>query len=168
VAAVTPRKGQDVLIEALSAVEDLDWHCVCAGSLDRAPAYAGQVRGHARVDFPGPLAGTALAHAYAKADLLILPSRAETYGMVVTEALARGIPVLATQVDGVPEALGRAPDGSLPGVLVPPGDAAPLAAALRDWLTSADLRERLRAAARARRGTLPDWSGTIRRLSEVL
>ena len=54
--------------------------------------------------------------------------------MVVTEALARGIPVLATAVGGLPEALGRAPDGSLPGLLVPPDDPAALAGALRRWL----------------------------------
>ncbi len=58
------------------------------------------------VRFAGPLTGAELAASYAAADLLVLPSRAETYGMVVTEALARGIPVLATAVDGVPEALG--------------------------------------------------------------
>ena len=73
----------------------------------------------------------------------MLPSRAETYGMVVTEALARGIPVLGTQVNGVPEALGAAPDGTVPGLLVPPGDPAALAAALRDWLTDAGLRAAL-------------------------
>ena len=72
--------------------------------------------------------------------------------MVVTEALARGIPVLATAVGGLPEALGRAPDGSLPGLLVPPDDPAALAAALRRWLSDADLRDRLgRRAAAARR-----------------
>ena len=49
------------------------------------------------------------------------PSRAETYGMVVTEALARGLPVLACDVGGVPEALGPHSDGTRPGVLSPPG-----------------------------------------------
>ena len=68
----------------------------------------------------GPRTGDDLDAAYAAADLLVLASRGETYGMVVTEALARGIPVLATAVGGLPEALGRAPDGSLPGLLVDP------------------------------------------------
>ncbi|HEU4347506.1 MAG TPA: glycosyltransferase family 4 protein [Actinoplanes sp.] len=163
VAAVTPRKGQDVLVEALRSLEDLDWSCTCVGSVDRGvPQAPGRVR------FTGPKTGADLDAAYAAADLLVLPSRAETYGMVVTEALARGIPVLGTQVNGVTEALGTAPDGARPGRLVPPGDAAALAGALREWLTDAELRRRWRAAARARRQALPGWDETVRRLIGVL
>jgi glycosyltransferase involved in cell wall biosynthesis len=88
--------------------------------------------------------------------------------MVVTEALARGLPVIATEVGGVPEALGAAPDGTLPGRLIPPDDPGALAAALRDWLTDSGLRDRWRTAARARRDTLPDWAGTARNLAGQL
>jgi hypothetical protein len=169
VAAVTPRKGQDVLVDALTRLEDLAWECVCVGALDRAPDFAQRVAEvTARVRFVGTRAGDVLAEAYANADLLVLPSRAETYGMVVTEALARGVPVLGTAVDGVPEALGAAPGGALPGMLVPAGDPAALAAALRAWLTDAGLRRRLRAAAAARRETLQGWDKTARDLAEVL
>ena len=108
-----------------------------------------------RVRFPGPRTGAELDRAYAAADLLVLASHAETYGMVVTEALARGLPVLATDVGGVPEALGHGDDGTRPGLLVPPGDAAALGAALRRWLEDAGLRERLRRAARERRASAP-------------
>jgi glycosyltransferase involved in cell wall biosynthesis len=145
VASVIPRKGHDVLVEALSRVADLEWTCVCAGPLDRDPAYADLVRRRVaehglepRVRFPGPLAADDVAALYACADLLVLGSRAEPYGMVVTEALARAIPVLATDVDGVPEALATTPDAIVPGMLVPVGDPAALAAATRrfrltDW-----------------------------------
>ncbi|MDT7575952.1 MAG: hypothetical protein QOH17_2285, partial [Pseudonocardiales bacterium] len=109
-----------------------------------------------------------LGRAYAAADVLVLASRAETYGMVVTEALARGVPVVASNVGGVPEALGQLADGSRPGVLVPPGDAAALAGALRGWLVDRDLRQRLRSVARERRASLPDWSTTTDRISWVL
>ena len=112
--------------------------------------------------------GNALDRAYSDADLFVLPSRAETYGMVVTEALARGLPVVATAVGGVPEALGLAPDGDRPGLLIPPDDPAALADALRAWLTDPGLRERLRKAALGRRETLPTWHDAARRLSEVL
>ncbi|MGK5685430.1 glycosyltransferase family 4 protein [Actinoplanes sp. URMC 104] len=164
VAAVTPRKGQDLLVAALEQdLAGLDWECTFAGALRQPVPYADR-----RLRFAGPLAGDALDTAYEFSDLLVLPSRAETYGMVVTEALARGIPVLATAVGGVPEALGTAPDGSLPGILIPPDDRPALAGALRAWLTDPALRERLRGAARARRDTLPTWDGTARRLTAIL
>jgi glycosyltransferase involved in cell wall biosynthesis len=88
--------------------------------------------------------------------------------MVVTEALARGLPVVATDVGGLPQALGRAPDGSLPGLLVPAEDQDRLAGALRSWLTDAGMRERLRRAARARRGTLSGWATTAAEMARVL
>ncbi|UQU62083.1 glycosyltransferase family 4 protein [Couchioplanes caeruleus] len=169
VAAVTPRKAQDVLVDALIRIDDLPWRCVCVGALDRDPAFAARVTARGgRTRFIGPRTGAALDAQYAAADLLVLPSRAETYGMVVTEALARGIPVLGTEVEGVPEAVGRAPDGTVPGGLVPPGDVESLATALRRWLTDADLRAAWRTSARARRETLRGWDETTRRLSEVL
>ncbi|SCF49685.1 Glycosyl transferases group 1 [Micromonospora carbonacea] len=175
VATVAPHKGHDVLLAALATVADLPWRCACVGALTRDPAHVRRLRRQAagsgltgRVELLGPRTGPALSAAYAAADLLVLASRGETYGMVVTEALARGIPVLATDVGGVSEALGRAPGGERPGLLVPPGDPAALAGALRAWLGDAGLRERLRRAARARRPALADWSATSTILAAVL
>ena len=88
--------------------------------------------------------------------------------MVVTEALARGLPVVAAEVGGVPEALGHGADGTRPGLLVPPGDPAALGAALRAWLGDAGLRGRLRRAARERRESLSRWSDTTAVLEGVL
>jgi glycosyltransferase involved in cell wall biosynthesis len=175
VGAVTPAKGHDVLLDALATVADLSWRCACVGSLDRAPAFADRVRRRAwedvlrdRVGFSGPRTGPELDRAYAAADLLVLASHAETYGMVVTEALARGLPVLATDVGGVTEALGRGKDGTRPGLLVPPGDPAALGAALRAWLGDAELRGRLRRAARERRASLRPWAATTSDVAGVL
>jgi glycosyltransferase involved in cell wall biosynthesis len=175
VAAVTPDKGHDVLLDALATATDLPWHCACVGSLDRDPAFAGGVRRASRkkgladrVRFPGPRTGPELDRAYAGADLLVLASRAETFGMVVTEALARGLPVLAAEVGGVAEALGHAQDGTRPGLLVAPGDPAALGAALRAWLDDAALRGRLRRAARERRASLRGWPATTSVLAGVL
>jgi glycosyltransferase involved in cell wall biosynthesis len=120
------------------------------------------------VGFTGALTGAELDRVYAEADVLVLASQAETYGMVVTEALARGLPVVATKVGGVPEALGHAADGSRPGLLVAPGDPHALAQALRRWLGDPLERARLRVAARSRRLTLSDWVQTSRELSAVL
>jgi glycosyltransferase involved in cell wall biosynthesis len=168
-------KGQDLLVEALAELEDLDWHCVLAGSLDRDPDFVGQLRtritrlgyGH-RVRLAGVLAGEVLSHAYTTADLLVAPSRAETYGMAVTEALAHGLPVVAAAVGGLPEALGFAADGTRPGQLIPSGDPAALAAAIEDWLGDERLRHRLRAAARQRRSNLPSWKQTTQEIADAL
>jgi glycosyltransferase involved in cell wall biosynthesis len=175
VAAVTPLKGHDLLVRALAAVPDVPWTCECVGPLDRDPGFVDELRRQVkasglgdRVRFAGPRTGDDLAAAYAAADLLVLASRGETYGMVVTEALARGIPVLATAANGVPESLGRAPDGSLPGGLVPPADPGALAGALRRWLTGGDLRRRLRDSALGRRTTLTGWTVTSALVSDVL
>jgi glycosyltransferase involved in cell wall biosynthesis len=170
VAAVTPDKGHDVLLDALAATTDLAWTCTCVGSLDRDAAYADGLRRRAngRVRFCGARTGAELDRAYAAADLLVLASRAETYGMVVTEALARGVPVLAGDVGGVPEALGHARDGTRPGLLVAPGDPEALGAALRTWLGDGALRARLRRAARDRRATLRRWPAAAGDLAGVL
>jgi glycosyltransferase involved in cell wall biosynthesis len=99
---------------------------------------------------------------------MVLASRAETYGMVVTEALAHGVPVLAADVGGVTEALGHGADGTRPGRLVPPDEPATFGAALRDWLGDAELRGRWRRAARERRASLPGWSTTASVIAGVL
>jgi glycosyltransferase involved in cell wall biosynthesis len=175
VAAVTPGKGHDVLLDALSMLGDLRWHWQCVGSLERDPAFAEDLRRRAldgglrgRVRFSGPQTGTDLARSYDSADVLVLPSRAETYGMVVTEALARGLPVVAAEVGGVPEALGHGADGARPGLLVPPADPGALRDALRLWLENDGLRRRLRRAARERRASLSPWSTTTAVVADVL
>ena len=112
--------------------------------------------------------GAALSHAYATADLLVAPSRSETYGMTVTEALAHGLPVIAADVGGLPEALGATADGTRPGQLVPPDDPAALAAALGDWLGDEYHRRRLRAAARQRRSALCGWEQTAQEIADAL
>jgi glycosyltransferase involved in cell wall biosynthesis len=175
VGVLSRHKGQDLLVEALADLADRDWHCVLAGSLDRDPDFVEQLQtritrlgyGH-RVRLSGVLTGAPLSHAYATADLLVAPSRSETYGMTVTEALAHGLPVIATAVGGLPEALGSTADGTRPGQLIPPGDPAALAAALASWLGDERHRHRLRAAARQRRSTLHGWEQTTQEIANAL
>jgi glycosyltransferase involved in cell wall biosynthesis len=175
VAAVIPDKGHDVLLDALAPLTGLRWQCECVGSLERDPAFVERLRSRVldggmdgRVRFSGPQAEADLARSYAAADVLVLASRAEAYGMVIAEALARGLPVVAAEVGGVPEALGCSADGTRPGLLVPPGDPAALREALRSWLEDAGMRRRLRAAARERRSSLADWSTTTAAVAELL
>ena len=175
VGVLSRHKGQDILVEALADLAELDWHCVLAGPLDRDPDFVHQLRaritrlgyGH-RVRLPGVLTGAALSHAYATADLLVAPSRSETFGMTVTEALAHGLPVIAAAVGGLPEALGSTADGIRPGQLVPPGDPDALAAALGAWLGDEHHRHRLRAAAQQRRSTLRGWDQTTQEIANAL
>jgi glycosyltransferase involved in cell wall biosynthesis len=171
-ASVTPRKGHDVLAEALANLADLPWTCVCVGSLRRDPGHARRIQ--AMIDklgltqkmiLAGPLSDEDLNQTFNRTDLLVLPSRRETFGMVVTEALVRGVPVLTTNVDALPYTLGR-DTNKMPGLLVPPDDVPALTEALRRWLTDAALRDGLRDAARARE--VEDWPTAAKRLAGVL
>jgi glycosyltransferase involved in cell wall biosynthesis len=174
VAAVVPHKGHDLLLGALHGVAQTPWSCTFVGALDRDPPFVERLRRHAeesgildRICFTGPRWGEQLRREYQAADLLVLPSRIEAYGMVVTEALAVGVPVIATAVGGVPEALGRTAAGP-PGLLVPPEDPVVLGEALGAWLRDAGLRARLRRAARERRRALEGWDAAARRMAAVL
>ncbi len=160
VGAVTRLKGYDVLAAALLSLGELAWTYRGVGSTEIEPEFAAGVGDLMRLT--GPMTRAQLDATYAEADLLVLASRAETYGMVVTEALARGVPVVASDVGGVREALGGA------GVLVAPGDPDALAGALRRWLTCADHRAEQRAAARARRATLTGWERTVSQVADAL
>lgn len=160
VGTVSPRKGHDVLVDALGRIREMDWVCVCAGSLSRAPDFAGEVRrrvGEAglesRILFVGELDAEELEAAYASATLFVLASRFEGYGMALTEALARGLPVVATTGGAIP---GTVPSGA--GVLVPPGDADALAGALTRLLEDGSALGVLARGAREAAAAFPDWA----------
>jgi glycosyltransferase involved in cell wall biosynthesis len=182
VAALLPNKDQLLLLEALAGLTDLPWTAALVGSDSADPAYAEVVRGAitglgltGRVTVRGELTGKALDEAWHRADLSLLISRAEAYGMVVTESLARGIPVVVRDGTGAVEALAAGSpiaareeyDGgggpSLPGTAVVLGaDPSPLEGVLRGWLTNPDLRSRWRESAQAARIRLPGWGVTAR------
>ncbi|HEY3683131.1 MAG TPA: glycosyltransferase family 4 protein, partial [Streptosporangiaceae bacterium] len=175
VAALAPHKAQDLLIRALANLPDLPWDCTLVGPLDRDPDFVTRLRTAItqaaltpRVHLTGPLTAEPLNRAYAAADLLVVPSRADTYGMVVTEALAHALPVLTTTAGGLPEALGHTPHGTRPGHLIPPEDPKALTAALEKWLTNAPHRTHLRKAAADRRPTLPTWPQTTQAVATAL
>jgi glycosyltransferase involved in cell wall biosynthesis len=170
-AALLPHKDQLGVVAALSELSELSWQARLAGPADRDPAYAARVRDAVRtaglgnrVHVTGAMPRQA---ALAGADLALLPSRVESFGMVVTEALARGVPVVVAD-GGAVEALGATQAGDVPGAVVPPGDPAALAAALRRWLTDRSQRETFRRAALARRDTLDGWDVTALRVRAAL
>ena len=159
VATIHRGKGHDMLLTALAAVPCRTWRLTCAGSLTRDPATADGVRAMVttlglddRVSFVGDLDGPALAACYEGADVFVLATRQETYGMAVAEALACGLPVIATTTGAIPDLLG---DGA--GLLVPVGDTPALIDALSRVLDDADLRGSLAGSARRVRHRLPTW-----------
>ncbi|MCA1768856.1 MAG: glycosyltransferase [Halomonas sp.] len=159
VATLVPRKGHDVLLEALAALQDRDWRLEVVGSHARDPDHAAGLLAAARrfgledrILWAGERDAAGLAAAYHRAELFVLASRYEGYGMVVTEALSRGLPVVTTT--------GGALIDTLPaqaGLAVPPDDAVALGDALAAWLDDAELRRRLRRGAREARHGLSNW-----------
>lgn len=172
VGVVAPHKGQDVLVRAIAHLKEVsEWTCTFVGSLTTAPDFVAHlkqtVRGEqlaTRVSFVGTLAGRELDVAYGRADLVVAPSRAESFGMVVAEALARGIPVVASRVGGIAEALSN----SGAGILVPADDPVALETVLREWWASLPCRTELTTAAVEARATVRSWSSTISIIESVL
>ncbi|MFG2210952.1 glycosyltransferase family 4 protein [Streptomyces sp. NPDC048638] len=174
VANLTPGKGISVIIRALAGLTDLAWHLRLVGRLDADPAHVASLKAqigaadlNSRITLTGTLTGADLDSAYRTSDLLVLPSFQETYGMCVTEALSRSVPVFASHVGGVPEAVGSV-RRERPGRLLPPGDDEAWATALREWLVDADLRARMKEVARQRRHSLPTWRATALSVIEAL
>lgn len=170
VGAITPRKGHAVLIDALARIARRPWHLVCVGSLDRNPATVADLRRRidacglsGRVTLTGEKGEEAIGAYYDRADAFVLPSFHEGYGMVLAEALARGLPIVSTRAGAIPDTVPQAA-----GLLVPPGDAAALANALAAVLDDARLRARLAAGARAARGRLPSWDAACERFAAAL
>lgn len=170
VAALVPRKGHDILLRALAAVPERDWRLTCVGSLERDPATVARVRARIRADalddrvsLAGETDGTGVAAHYDAADLFVLPTRYEGYGMAVAEALARGIPVIGTPTGGIADLVGGGA-----GVLVPVGDVDALTAALSEVLRDKPMRERLAVGARRVRERLPTWDDAAARMATIL
>jgi glycosyltransferase involved in cell wall biosynthesis len=170
VGALTPRKGHAVLIDALARLRDLDWRLVCVGSTVRDRSTAEDVlrsvaaKGlRERVRFVGEQDEGGLGFWYSRADLCVLASYHEGYGMVLAEALARGLPVIATRAGAIPDTV---PDDA--GHLVPPGDPAAMAEALRRVLCEPEHRASLRRGAAAARQRLPGWPEAVRAFAAEL
>ncbi len=174
VASLTPRKGHLLLVEALAACRlsnpAVRWQLVCIGSAARDPACAASVRSRiielgldAQIVLAGERDELAVARAYEEADVFVLASYHEGYGMVLAEALAAGLPVVSTAAGAIPETV---PAGA--GLLVPPGDAAALSRALSQMIGQPGLRRSMSAAARAAAAGLPDWDDAARRFTTVL
>jgi len=159
VAALTERKGHDLLLQALAPLRGRDWRLTCVGSPARDPAYAVRLTAlrnaldlARRITFVGVLDDAGLARCYDDAHLFVLATRFEGYGMACAEALAHGLPILTTRVGAVPATV-----PPTAGLLVAPEDPAALTAALARLMDEPDLRHRLAAGSRAAGLGLPTW-----------
>lgn len=164
VGTISPRKAYDVLARALAGLADRDWHVDIAGETDRVPGEYERVLGivrelglEDRISFIGVLDRAGLDAAYDAADLFVMPSLYEGYGMVLAEAMARGLPIVCTTGGAAAETV---PDGA--GLKVPPGDAGALRDALARALDDSVLRTGLADASWAAGQALPSWGDTAR------
>ncbi len=162
VGSVVPRKGYRVLVEALAGLRDRDWRLTIVGATDRSPetmrdlvAAIDSADLGGRIELAGAIPDAALAEAYARTDLFVMPSLFEGYGMVLTEALARGLPIICTTGGAAAE---TAPDAA--ALKVAPGDAAALAKALASLIDAPALRRSMADAAWAAAAALPRWRET--------
>jgi glycosyltransferase involved in cell wall biosynthesis len=170
VGAVLPRKGYDLLIEALAPLRDIDWRLTIAGALDRHPqavdAAQSAIHAHGlddRVTLAGKVVPATLERFYESADLFVSASLFEGYGMVLAEAMARGLPIVLAAGGAAADTAGEAA-----ALHVEAGNVAELTAALRRALTDKKLRDRLADAAWEAGRTLPTWHETARRIAAVI
>ena len=163
VGAISPRKGFDVLIAALSGLRDLDWNLTIAGDDTRSPETSAALRTQinvcglgSRISLAGAVDPVELARLYSAADAFVLASHFEGYGMAYAEALSYGLPVIGTTGGAITEVVPGAA-----GILVPPGEPDALAAALRSLLCDVALRQSMAAAATQAGQGLPRWSDAV-------
>lgn len=176
VATLTPRKGHDTLIKSLAVLRNRSWQLTCAGSMDRSPYTTKLIRDLIgemdlgdRVHLTGECSEADLSNYYHRSDLFVLASHYEGYGMVLAEALVRGIPVITTAAGAIRDTVPQKA-----GVLVPPGDQDAFTAALSSYFDNGAMRRSLVAGAQASRESFPTWGeaaatflNALRRFAEI-
>lgn len=168
VGLLAERKGHDVLIKALAAIQDLAWQAEIVGKT-HDPATAGTLQNMIddlglsdRIKLTGELAEPALDNRYSAATIFALATRYEGYGMVLSEAMQYGLPIVSCDVGAVPDTIGDA------GLLVPVDDPAAFGAALRRLLTKPQDRAHFCDLSRQKAAQLPEWADTAQRFADVI
>lgn len=170
VGTLVPRKGQDLLLQALARMHDRSWHCILAGSETRDPLFTGRVRAEIarlglgdRVQMRGECTEQELEQLYRRADVFVLPSWHEGYGMAFIEAMAHSLPVVATRAGAIPSTVPASA-----GLLVTPGDVDALAGALRRVLDDPGLHATLARGAGEHVRGLPSWTEVSRQFAAAV
>jgi glycosyltransferase involved in cell wall biosynthesis len=170
VGSVVPRKAYGIFVAALAMCRDLDWSATIAGSLVRAPEHVEALRDmiaredlEARIRLAGEVDPPTLEALYQASDVFVLSSHYEGYGMVLAEAMIRGLPIVTTTGGAAADTV---PDGA--ALKVPPGDVYELACALRRMIARPAFRAKMADASFAAGQDLPDWDDTARIVADVL
>ena len=168
VGLLAPRKGHDVLLDALGHLEALPWQAEIVGKThdrDYAAALFKQARAlniDSRVAFAGELDQNALTARFNAASVFVLATRYEGYGMVLSEAMMYGLPIVSCRVGAVPTTVGKA------GILVAPDDPGGLADALQRVIQNTREAQRLSRLSLQRSSTLPQWRDTAHEFSTII
>jgi glycosyltransferase involved in cell wall biosynthesis len=170
VAAISPRKGFDVLVQALERIKDLPWRLDLVGNEAIDPPCAAALRHQisaagldGRIRHWGAMDQAALAARYDAADVFVLASRYEGYGMVYSEAIAHGLPVIGTTGGAIPSVVPKEA-----GLLAEPGDVETLVEALRVMITDTLRRDGFAAGSRAAAAHLPSWAGAAQTMAAAI
>jgi glycosyltransferase involved in cell wall biosynthesis len=170
VGSIVPRKAHDVLVRALALVENRDWQIAIVGPIDRSEEAVAALQVAIedtglgpRIALPGAVDSGQLDRFYDAADLFVMPSLYEGYGMVLAEAMARGLPIVCTTGGA---AAATVPDAA--AIKVPPGDVQALGLAIRRVLDDPPLRRTMSDAAWAAGQKLPRWDDTARTIADVI
>jgi glycosyltransferase involved in cell wall biosynthesis len=168
VATLTQRKGHDVLINSLASLKSLNWQARFVGGRDFDPDWAKSLEQQVmtlelsdRIHFTGSVDDTQAE--YQLADVFVLPSRFEGYGMVFAEALAAGLPVIAARAGAVPQVVPEAA-----GLLIPPDDTLALTEALQKVVSNEPFRRNLQAGARQAASALASWTDTAKLVAQKI
>jgi glycosyltransferase involved in cell wall biosynthesis len=170
VGAVSPRKSYDSLVEALAPLKEIEWKLTIAGALDRHPGAVETLRAKIedcglgdRVTLAGKVVPATLDRFYESTDLFVSASLFEGYGMVIAEAMARGLPIVTTTGGAAADTAHRSA-----AIHVQPGNVAEMTAALKRALGDKKLRDSLADASWDIGRTLPTWHETARRIAAVV
>lgn len=167
-ATLTKRKGHDLLINALASIAHLPWQARFVGGKNFDPQWSDYLQElvqekqlEARIEFVGNLED--VTNEFQRADLFVLPSHFEGYGMAFAEALAFGLPVIGTHAGALPDLIPQSA-----GILIPPGDVKGLTNALEQLLTNNSLRLQLQAGAQEAAKNLPTWSECAHQVAQLI
>lgn len=172
VASVVPGKDYELIPKVAAEIADRPWHWILVGEEDLYPDWASRMRERFarseladRFTWRGVVDPSGMPALYEQSDLFVLPSRFETLGLAVREAMAMGSPPVAFRTGGIPESVTHEETGLFAGE---PGSAARLADAVEVLLTDPERRTKLGRAARAAARSFPDWDESADRLVDII